>query len=120
VRILVDEDLASRELLSRLESALPGDVLHPEKETSDEDVWSRAQSEGAAILTGNVVDFLSLARQRSTHHGLLLVYRRNDPRDLHAAGIAASVFAITERYPDGVDDLVLAVNDYARKSTQSS
>lgn len=116
MRILVDEDLASRHLLSRLESAFPGNVLGPARETSDEDVWRRAQAEGAAILTGNVVDFLLLARERPSHHGLLLVYRRNDPRDLRAKGIATGVVTIAERYPSGVEDLILAVNDFARQS----
>jgi hypothetical protein len=116
VRILVDEDLASRELISRLESAFAGDVLPPARETSDAEVWRRAQEAAAAILTGNVVDFLDLARQRPSHHGVLLVFRRNDPHDLRAAGIAAGVVAIAERYPDGVKDLILAVNDFARQS----
>lgn len=118
MRVLVDEDLASRELISRLESALPGDVLPPAREASDDDVWRRAQEEGAAILTGNVVDFLHLARQRPSHHGLLLVYRRNDPRDLRAARIAEGVVAIAERYPNGVNDLILGVNDFARLSVR--
>ena len=113
MRLLVDEDLASRELLRRLESAFRGDVLRPERETSDDEVWRRAQAEHAAIVTGNVVEFLRLANERPTHHGLLLVYRRNDPRDLRASDIAAAVMAISERYPDGIADLILAVNDFA-------
>jgi hypothetical protein len=45
---------------------------------------------------------------------LLLVYRRNDPRaDLRAADIVAGVIVIASRYPDGIPDLILAVNDVA-------
>lgn len=116
MKILVDEDLASRELMRRLESAFPGEVLAPTRETSDDEVWRRAQEERAAILTGNVVDFLELARERSSHHGLLLVYRRNDRRDLRAAGIAAGMVTIADRYPDGLKELILAVNDFAAQA----
>lgn len=77
MRLLVDEDLGSRELLRRLDEALPGRILAPEREMSDEAVWTRAQGHGAAILTANVVDFLSLAAERPDHNGLLLVYRVN-------------------------------------------
>jgi predicted nuclease of predicted toxin-antitoxin system len=111
VRLLVDEDLASRELIARLSAAFPGEVLLPDRESSDEEVWQRAQSEGAAIITGNVVDFLTLAREHPEHRGLLLVYRRNDPTtDLRASGIAAGLIAVASRYPDGIDGLILAVN----------
>jgi hypothetical protein len=114
VRILVDEDLASRELIARLEDVFPGNIIAPERSASDDEVWQRAQAERAAILTGNVVDFLRVAAHWPAHHGLLLVYRRNDPRaDLRAADIVAGVIVIASRYPDGIPDLILAVNDVA-------
>ncbi len=113
MRVLVDEDVASRDLLRRLDKALPGQVLVPERETSDDEVWSRAQREGAAVLTGNVVDFLRLAGETDDHHGLLLVYRLNDPtRDLRAGEIAARVAAIADRHPGGIAGMVLAVNNF--------
>ncbi|MDQ3688439.1 MAG: DUF5615 family PIN-like protein [Chloroflexota bacterium] len=117
MRLLIDEDLASRELIARLTAAFPGEVLLPDRESSDEEVWQRAQEEGAAIVTGNVVDFLALARERPEHHGLLVVYRRNDPRtDLRATDIAAGVIAIASRYPGGIDRLILAVNHFSSDS----
>ena len=113
MRLLVDEDLGSRELLRRLDEALPGRILAPEREMSDEAVWTRAQGHGAAILTANVVDFLSLAAERPNHNGLLLVYRVNDPtKDLQAADIAARVAAILARYPDGLRSMILGVNNF--------
>lgn len=112
MRILIDEDLASRELISRLTSAFGEDVLKPELGASDEEVWRRAQSERAAVLTGNVIDFLRLAREDPGHHGLLLVYRTNNrSSDLRAADIAQAVSAIVGQWRGNVDALVLAVND---------
>jgi hypothetical protein len=106
--------MASRELLTRLESVLPGAVLPPNRGDSDDEVWSRAQASAAAILTGNAVDFRPLAEVLADHHGLLLVYRENDPtRDLRAADIAARIAAIAARYPDGLESLVLVVNTFA-------
>jgi hypothetical protein len=114
VRVLVDEDLASRELIRRLHDALPGDVLRPEPGSTDAEVWDRAQSARVALLTGNVTDFLSLARESSGHHGLLLVYRQNDPsKDMRAADIAIAVGAIDAMYPNGIHDMILAVNSFA-------
>ncbi len=78
----MDEDLAGRELLSRPEVAFPGEVLGPAREASDDQVWRRAQAEAAAILTSNAVDFLRLAREHESHHGLMWVDRINKPTDL--------------------------------------
>lgn len=112
MRILVDEDLASRELIGHLQKALGDEVLVPQRGATDSDVWHRAQAEGAAILTGNVVDFLRLATERSQHHGLLLVYRTNDrSRELRAAAIARAVIAIAQDNADGIGPVILAVND---------
>ncbi len=115
MKLLVDEDLASKDLLSRLEAILGADVVRPQRGVSDQDVWDRAQSERAAVLTGNTVDFLRLAASLP-HHGLLLVYRTNDrSSDLRAPDIAAAVIAIRSAYPDGVESVVLAVNSFVRE-----
>jgi predicted nuclease of predicted toxin-antitoxin system len=122
VRILVDEDLASRELVRRLKEGLAeSDVLEPEYGASDLQVWQRAQAEKAAMLTGNVVDFVRLAGQHLDHYGLLLVYRLNDrEKDLRAADIAAGVLAIRASHGDEIRSLVLAVNDFARDQSVDS
>jgi Domain of unknown function (DUF5615) len=107
----VDEDLASRELLRRLDDLFPGEIVVSARGSTDEAVWEHAQREAAAILTANVVDFIRLAEERPDHHGLLLVIRRNDPtKDLRAAGIATRVVSITGLYPDGLRRLALVVN----------
>jgi predicted nuclease of predicted toxin-antitoxin system len=77
VRLLVDEDLASRELLRRLEDVLPNGVLPPDRSTTDEQVWDRAQTESAEILTGNAVDFVVLAAASESHHRNLHQIRRS-------------------------------------------
>jgi predicted nuclease of predicted toxin-antitoxin system len=120
MRILVDEDLASRELLDRLERLLPGRVLAPTREASDEAVWQRAQEESAAVLTGNAVDFLALAGRSASHAGLLLAYRSNDRRrDLTAGSIAEAVVRIVEKYPDGVASMTLVVNSFVGRGGAS-
>lgn len=118
MRILIDEDIASRALAGYLREALGDDVLEPEYGATDDAVWRRAQDTAAAILTGNVVDFLRLARDDAEHHGLLLhglllVYRSNDrEKDLRAADIARGVIAIKDAYGDDLRALVLAVNQF--------
>lgn len=115
MRLLVDEDLASRELLARLELVLPGMVSRPVPGMPDDEVWRRAQLAGAAVLTGNVVDFLTIVGAGLDHHGLMLVYRTNDPsRDLHAADIAVGVSIIAAAHPDGIRGSILVINDMVR------
>ncbi len=60
MRLLLDENLASRELTARL-AAAGHDVLPPALGSSDSMVWQRAQAEGAAVVTLNAVVFLALA-----------------------------------------------------------
>jgi len=114
VRILVDEDLASHDLLELLRSRLGAErVVEPDRGTSDATTWARAQDGGLTILTGNARDFLDLARSTDGHAGLLLVVRFNDPtRDLRAVDIAARVARIDALYPEGVRNLVLIVNGF--------
>lgn len=114
MRLLVDEDLASRELLARLERILPGQVAHATPGTPDDGVWQRAQTDGAAVMTANVIDSLRFVETGAGHHGLLLVYRTNDRlRDLRFADIAAGVATIVRDHPDGLRGMVLVVNDHA-------
>lgn len=118
MRLLVDEDLASRELLARLERILPGQVSHAASGTPDDRVWQRAQTDGAAVLTANVIDFLKFVATDEAHHGLLLVYRTNDRlRDLRFADIANGVATIARSHPDGLGGMVLVVNAAVRTSS---
>ena len=113
MRVLVDEDLASKTLLRELGKIDGIEVLPPERETGDDDVWSRAQARGAALLTMNAKDFVPRARLQPEHAGLLLVSRLNEPGDMSALQIVQAVLAIHEAYPDGVSHLTLSVNSFA-------
>jgi Domain of unknown function (DUF5615) len=107
--------MASRDLLSRLEAILPGAVIVAAPGHSDSEVWDQAQAAGAAVLTGNVADFLAIAADASGHHGLLLRYRSNDiTRDMRAGDVADAIRAIDKTYPGGVNDLILSVNRFVR------
>jgi hypothetical protein len=91
LRLCLDENRRSKELRSRL---LAGghEVVAPDLGSTDPEVWAFAQRQRAAVLTGNAVDFVRLARNSEHHAGLLLVYRDNDPRrDMSSADIAAAV-----------------------------
>lgn len=115
MRILVDEDLASRELISRLRNEFGDDVLEPEVGASDQAAWDRAQAERATVLTANAVDFLRLAQTARDHAGLLLVYRTNNrSTDVRAGDIARAVIAINGDFRGGIATRVLVINDFAR------
>lgn len=112
MKLIVDENLASRRLLRELASITDLEVLPPEVESSDDAVWARALAEGAAILTGNAKDFVPRARQCPDHRGLLIVVRKNDPNDMTATEIATAIEAILTRYPAGIESLTLVVNAF--------
>ncbi len=90
MRLYLDEDIASKELVSRL-SGSP-EVLVTRRGETDRRVWEQAQTDEAVVVTMNVKDFLALADRTSGHRGLLVVYRENDPRlDMRGADIAAAI-----------------------------
>jgi hypothetical protein len=100
VRLYLDEDIASKELTSRL-AATGHDVLSPLRGEPDSRCWRHAQEQDAAVVTMNVVDFVRLAEATEGHSGLLLVYRENDPtRDMSAASVVAAVARVAETYRD--------------------
>jgi len=102
VRLYLDEDIASKELTSRL-AAAGHDVLSPLRGEPDSHCWRHAQEQGATVVTMNAVDFVRLAEATGGHAGLLLVYRENDPtRDMSAASIVAAVARVAESYREGL------------------
>ena len=112
MRLYLDEDIASKELTSRL-AAAGHEVTPPTRGESDSRCWYHAQEQGAAVVTMNAVDFVRLAEATEGHHGLLLVYRENDPtRDMSAASIAAAVARVAEASRDGLGDAIVGLNQF--------
>jgi hypothetical protein len=112
VRLLIDEDSASKELVARLEGH-SHQVVPPVRGVSDERCWDYAQGLAVPLLTMNAKHFIPLAENSGGHHGLLLVYRHNDPsRDMTAAMVATAVQRIDYAYPGGVLNLILSVNQF--------
>ena len=112
VRLYLDEDLSSKELVARLESA--GHELVPTvRGEPDGNVWAHAQTMRAAVITQNARDFERLALAAPRHHGLLLVYRENDPlRDMTPARLANAIDRLATTWAAGVADLILTLNAF--------
>ena len=111
MRIYVDEDTASDQLIARLRSA-GHEVLEPLRGTSDARCWHHAQAESAVVLTTNARDFVALAGT-GAHGGLLLVYRENDPtQDMTARAIAVAVDRVAETYPGGISNQIFTLNGF--------
>ncbi len=83
MKLLVDEDSQARRLLDALRHA-GHDVLSVAElgcnGLPDAQVFAEAQSQGRALLTHNVADFLALARQAGGHAGVLAIFRDGNPR----------------------------------------
>jgi len=84
MKLLVDEDTQAHRLLDALRHAghdvasvaeLDGNGL------PDAQVFALAQSQGRALLTHNVADFLALAQQAEGHAGVLAIFRDGNPRN---------------------------------------
>lgn len=114
MRLLLDENLASKELIRRLSGA-GHEVLPPILGASDDEVWARAQAEQAVVVTINAVDFRSLSTATEGHAGLMIVYREGDPRrDMTAAAVADAIGVVAETYPGGPGGMVLGLNSFRR------
>ena len=112
MRLYLDEDIASKELTSRLIAA-GHEVLSPLQGEPDHRCWRHAQEQDAAVVTLNVVDFVRLAEATEGHAGLLLVYRENDPtRDMSAASIAVAVARVADTYRDGLRGAIVVLNQF--------
>jgi hypothetical protein len=74
----------------------------------DEDQLSFAASEGRAIVSGNVADFHALYRkwwdEGRRHAGIIVVSQRKQPSEIYRG-----LVRLQELYPDGIENLILAV-----------
>jgi len=116
VRLLVDEDLASDELMARLRTA-GHHVETTEKGVLDAAVWRYAQETELTVLTGNAGDFMAEAQRTPDHHGLLVVYGERDPvKRMRAADIAGAVEHVREVCGEVLRGARLALDEWRHPS----
>ena len=114
MRLLLDENLDSAELMARLRQA-GHHVETREKGTLDAEVWAYAQQHALAVLTANPPDFETLATGRDDHHGLLLVYGdRNPVKQMPTAEIARAIAFVEEVHGAGLQGLRVNLNEWRR------
>ena len=118
MRLLVDECLASAELLERLRVA--GYEVYSAREivgmgASDEMVLAKALEMRCALLTENCSDFVELYEALPSdpkHSGLLLVYHDGDRRrDMQKSEIITALGNICERF-GSLDGGIIALNHH--------
>lgn len=114
MRILVDEDLASHELMARLRKA-GHQIETPERGTTDAVVRDYAQRRGLVLLTRNASDFIELAARARAHHGVLVVYDEPEPaRNMTPTEIAAAMELVQKTLGEKLKDRTLALNTWRR------
>lgn len=104
MKIYLDDDLDSNLLIGFLKHLGHAPVSPRSVKTrgaTDGQHLTYAASNGLVLLSANAVDFLKLHEDwkalDQSHHGILIVYRENDPsRDMSFKEIAAAVTRIQE------------------------
>ncbi|MGH2444962.1 MAG: DUF5615 family PIN-like protein [Candidatus Limnocylindria bacterium] len=111
MRLCVDEDLRSAELLNRRRKG-GHEIIRIENGLTDQAVWDLAQRHDAAVLTRNAGDFIGLAQFPGHHAGLLLVLAEGDAtRDMKPGAVARAIGRVDERYAS-LGDLIVVVNQH--------
>jgi len=114
VRLLIDENCAQAELLSRLRAAghdVETVVAAIGSGARDEDVVSYAVAHRRAIVTKDAADFTGLLFGRDDHAGLLLIREGvHEPR-MTAADLARAIENLSAIYPS-VDAYVVSLNAF--------
>ncbi|TAJ98216.1 hypothetical protein EPO44_11965 [bacterium] len=99
MKVYLDDDMDSNVLIGLLEKA-GHKVVSPRaagtRGQTDENHLRYAAEQGFVLLTANAVDFIELHQQwmsrRETHHGILIVYRENNPvQDMTLQEIAQAI-----------------------------
>ncbi|MDQ3688428.1 MAG: DUF5615 family PIN-like protein [Chloroflexota bacterium] len=108
----MDEDVRSDELLNRLRAS-GHDIIAVDKGLADQELWDLAQQRDAPVLTRNTADFIGLAHSGVEHAGLLALFAEGNPtRDMKPGAIARAIDRIDTRYPAGLRDLIVVVNQH--------
>ncbi|HEV8468839.1 MAG TPA: DUF5615 family PIN-like protein [Candidatus Limnocylindria bacterium] len=115
MRLLVDENLDSADLIGRLRRA--GHFVETlSKGTPDADIWQFAQQHRLAIITADVPDFQALSIDPKRHHGLLVVYCERSPlRQMRAADIAAAIEYVRDVHGDDLAGKLVVLNEWRRR-----
>jgi predicted nuclease of predicted toxin-antitoxin system len=114
-RLLIDECLASRELIGRARKAghdvvSSRDVLGDG--TSDDDVMAYARRERRSVITANCGDFLSLHAANGEHHGVLLVFEDADRRDMSPRDVVRALELVLIRYSGSIANELIVLNHF--------
>jgi hypothetical protein len=115
LRLLVDEDMASKALVGLLRQH--GHDIRTAGEAGllaspDGDVIQLAYEEGRVLLTGNGADFALLHRDGTQHAGVLAVYRDRDPsKDMSRRDIARALANVEAAGMD-LHGQFVALNDW--------
>ncbi|HEX9268240.1 MAG TPA: DUF5615 family PIN-like protein [Candidatus Limnocylindria bacterium] len=114
MRILVDENLDSEDLMARLRKA--GHHIETlAKALDDASIWQHAQANALVVLTANPPDFESLAAATPAHHGSLLIYGEGLPRkQMRPADIAEAVEFVRTIFGEHLGGHVLDLNAWRR------
>jgi predicted nuclease of predicted toxin-antitoxin system len=114
LRLLLDENCASRELQLRLrneghdvETAI--EALGPG--ISDAAVAAYACSERRVLLSKDIADFSNLYADRNNHSGLLLIFEDATSRRLTAERIARAIHNIEAMY-SVIDGMIVALHGF--------
>lgn len=111
MRLCVDEDLRSAELLNRLRND-GHEIVALENGLADQAVWDLAQRQQVPVLTRNAADFIGLAQSAAGHAGLLLVLAEGHAtRDMKPGAIARAIGRIDERYAN-LSNHIVVVNQH--------
>jgi len=114
VRLLVDENLASHDLMARLRKA-GHHVETPARGMLDEEVWRYAQAQRLALLTADPIAFEALSVESQRHSGLLVVYGERDRlKQMRAADVAGAIAHVREVHGDDLAARRFVLNEWRR------
>jgi predicted nuclease of predicted toxin-antitoxin system len=114
VRLLLDENCASRELQQRLRIAghdVETTLEAPGAGVSDITIAAYASSERRVVVSKDTSDFARLYAARDEHPGVLLIFEDSSPRRLTAEAIVRAIRHIEATYAC-IDGMILALNDF--------
>jgi len=114
VRLLLDENCSSRELLARLRAGghdVVASIAVLGSGASEDAIVSHAHHDRRAIVTKDAHDFRAAVSNTPEHPGLLLVFDDSHAPRLLAAALSTAIDNIATAYRT-VRGLILSVNEF--------